>query len=179
MGEPYLSEILILAFNFAPTGYTFCNGQTMPINQNAALFSLLGTTFGGNGTTTFQLPNLQGQTLVHFGAPPGSGTAILLGQAGGEVAVTLTNPQMPAHAHALMARPQAANTEDPTGSYLANQRSNAYARTATQELGAGVATTLSPAGMGTAGGSQAHENQPPFLVVNMSIALVGIFPSRS
>ncbi len=175
MADPYLSEILLFAFGFAPKGFTLCNGQFLPINQNQAIFSLLGTTYGGNGTTTFQLPNLQGKTMVHMGAPPG-GVAITLGQTGGEESVTLTAPTMPAHTHAVMAQPLAANTQDPTGAYLANQRGMQFEQGPVPNPA--LTTALAPGAVGSSGQGQPHENRPPYLVLNMSIALVGIFPSR-
>jgi microcystin-dependent protein len=175
--DNYLSEILILAFNFPPKGYAFCNGQTMPINQNQALFSLLGTTYGGNGVSTFQLPNLQGQTFVHFGVTPGSGTSITLGQAGGELAVTLTSQHMPSHNHAVMVQPLAANAQGPAGAYLANQRGMAYEQGTVPNPA--LTTALATAAVGISGQGQPHENRPPYAVVNLSIALQGIFPSRS
>ncbi len=169
---PYLSEITIFAFGFAPKGFAFCNGQLLPINQNQALFALLGTTFGGNGTTTFSLPNLQGASPVGMGSSAGL-AAILLGQVGGEANVTLTLAQLPSHSHTLNAQGTAANSQDPTDGFLAIQRDDAY------HAAGGATTALSPTALTTVGGSQPHPNQSPYLVLNMCIALAGIFPSQN
>ncbi len=165
MSSPYLAEIRIISFNFAPKGWAFCNGQTLPINQNQALFSLLGTTYGGNGQTNFQLPNLQGATPIHFG------NGFIQGQVGGEVNHTLTQSEMPQHTHPAIASSNAASQGDPTGSFWANGSQGAYAATPAQSMSTGAVSSI--------GGSQPHNNMPPYLVVNYVIALVGIFPSRN
>jgi microcystin-dependent protein len=169
MSTPYLAQIMITGFNFAPKGWQMCNGQVLPINQNAALFSLLGTTFGGNGTTTFWLPNLQGASPIHMGTPPG-GQTYVEGQTGGLVNVTLLSTQIPAHTHQAMGVSTLANLEPAAGNAWANSAQNPYAATAN--------VTMSPNAVTQTGG-QPHPNQPPYLVLNFVIALSGIFPSRS
>jgi microcystin-dependent protein len=172
MSTPYLSEIAIFAFNFAPKGFAFCNGQLLPITQNQALFALIGTTYGGDGITTFALPNLQGASLVGMGSASGL-ASIVLGESGGETNVTLTQAQLPSHSHTLIAQGTAANSQDPGAGFLAVQRDNAY-------LAPGSATTaLSPTALSVVGGSQPHPNQSPYLVLTMCIALSGIFPSQN
>ncbi|KIU48920.1 MULTISPECIES: tail fiber protein [Bradyrhizobium] len=165
MSEPFLSEIKMVSFNFPPKGWAFCNGQTMPINQNQALFSLLGTTYGGNGMTTFALPNLQGKVPVHMG----SGFA--LGQTGGEASHTLSIAEMPQHPHVFQGTTNNADNPAVTGNLMATS-ANLY--TAANNL-----TTLDPSTVGNAGGSQAHENMQPYLAVSFCIALQGIFPTQN
>ena len=170
MAEPFLSEIRLFSFNFPPKGWTFCNGQTLPINQNAALFSLVGTTYGGNGTTTFQLPNLQGCVPVHMGS--NGGNSYTLGQQSGEANVTLNINTLAAHTHTVNAN-TGADANVPNSSVVPG--------------GGGVAaygaapgnTTMNTAIVGLNGGSQPHSNLQPYLVLNYSIALTGIFPSRN
>ena len=166
MAEPFLAEIRIMSFNFAPKGWAMCNGQLLPINQNQALFSLLGTTFGGDGRTTFGLPDLRGRVPIHVG----SGWS--LGQKGGEEFHTVTQQEMPSHLHGVQANSAAANKAVPTGNFLANVSTKVYG--ATVNL-----TTLHPSTVSNLGGSQPHENRQPFLVLNFCIALQGIFPSPS
>ena len=163
MAEPFLSEIRIMSFGFAPQGWALCNGQTLPINQNQALFSLLGTTFGGNGQTTFQLPDMRGRVPIHVG---GGHT---LGERAGEEAHTVTIPEMPAHNHLVNAVNVPAATNVATGAFLA-QRDAAYAPPANP-------ATLAAGEIGNTGGSQPHTNMQPYLALNFSIALQGIFPS--
>jgi microcystin-dependent protein len=165
MAEPFLSEIRIMSFNFPPKGWALCNGQLLPINQNQALFSLLGTTYGGDGRVNFALPNLQGNTPMHVG------NGYTLGEKGGEQSHTLAIAELPAHTHVLNASSTPANTNVPTGAYVASVN-NAY--TAPANL-----VALSPASVANAGGSQAHLNMQPFLVLNFCIALQGIFPSQN
>jgi microcystin-dependent protein len=164
MSTPFLAEIKIVSFNFAPKGWAQCNGQLLPINQNQALFSLLGTTFGGNGQTTFALPNLQGRAPVYVG--PG----FSLGQSGGQEAHTVIMSEMPAHVH-----PISASTAAPDAGSMANNSwaaiSGAYDATAN--------TAMNPASISNQGGSQPHNNMQPFLVLNFVIALQGIFPSQN
>ena len=171
MSTPFLGEVKMFSFNFAPRGWAFCAGQLLPIAQNSALFSLLGTTYGGNGINNFALPNLQGRTPVHFGTLQG-GSNYVQGQSGGAENVTLIVSQIPAHTHAVNANSGAANANTPVGNTWAAGFTNAYAATAPN-------TTMNPASVGAAGSSQAHPNMPPYAVVNFSIALVGIFPSRN
>jgi len=165
MAEPFLSEIRIFSFGFAPRGWALCNGQLLPINQNQALFSLLGTTYGGNGQTTFALPNLQGRIPIHMG------NGHLLGEAGGEQAHTLSISEMPTHTHIANASTANGSTNFANGNILA-AAGNLYA--APNSL-----TTLNPTSITNVGGSQAHQNMQPFLTLTFCIALQGIFPSRN
>jgi microcystin-dependent protein len=168
VSEPFLGEIRIVAFNFPPRGWAYCNGQTLPIAQNQALFALLGTTYGGNGQTTFALPNLQGRAPMHFG------TGFTLGQQGGEEAHTLIASEMPAHTHALPAQSQAAQA----GAGPAGNAS--FAASGVQPYRTGASQTVAAqSAVGATGGGQPHENRPPFLVVSFCIAMQGIFPSRN
>ena len=164
MAEPFLSEIRIFSFNFAPKGWALCNGQFLPINQNQALFALLGTTFGGNGQTNFALPNLQGRTPIHVGS------GHTLGELGGEQSHTLSISELPEHTHILYSSPASGTTNEPLNALPARSQQNTYANAA--ELGA-----MSPAVVTNTGGSQAHLNMQPFLTLNFCIALQGIFPS--
>jgi microcystin-dependent protein len=167
MSDMFIGEIKLVSFNFAPKFLALCNGQLLPINQNQALFSLLGTTYGGNGTTNFALPNLQGKVPVGFGTGPGL-TDIVQGQVGGAQTVTLTAANL-AHSHAIAASNGAPTTNRPTGAYLA--AGNKYSTTSNTSMAA-----TAPAG---APSPTAHENQPPYLTLNYVIALQGIFPSRN
>ncbi len=164
MSEPFLGEIRIVSFNFAPRGWAVCNGQVLPINQNQALFSLLGTTYGGNGQTTFALPDLRGRVPLHMGG------GFVAGQAGGEAQHTLTVSELPPHIHSVGAMPGLADKTDPTGRAWAGGRT-AYASSAN--------TTMNAASIGTAGASQGHDNLSPYLTLTFCIALQGIFPSRT
>lgn len=168
MAEPFLSEIRIMSFEFAPKGWALCNGQLLPINQNQALFSLLGTTFGGDGRVNFALPDLRARVPIHVGS------GHTLGERGGEQAHTLSIAELPEHTHLLQASSANANTPSPTnpapGNLLATAGSNLYASPASlQAMNPGAVTNL--------GGSQAHLNMQPFLTLNFCIALQGIFPS--
>lgn len=169
MAEPFLSEIRLVSFVFAPKGWAMCNGQLLPINQNQALFSLLGTTFGGDGRVNFALPDLRGRTPIHVG----SGHTV--GERGGEQAHTLSISELPAHTHVLNASASAGNSANPrfgtTGHVLAADPGNAYTSSATNLV------ALNSASVANVGGSQAHLNMQPFLVLNFCIALQGIFPS--
>jgi microcystin-dependent protein len=166
MGTPFLSEIRIMSFNFPPKGWAFCNGQLLPINQNQALFSLLGTTYGGNGQTTFALPNLRGQVPIHMGE------SFLLGQTGGQSSHTLTQSEMPAHNHLMSGSGSTGNVPDAINTFLAVTASRIFTDPANL-------TTLSPPSVTNIGGSQPHNNMMPYLVLNFCIALQGIFPSRN
>jgi microcystin-dependent protein len=163
MAQPFLAEIRVFSFNFAPKGWAMCNGQFMAISQNQALFALLGTTYGGNGTTTFALPNLQGRLPVHVG------NGINLGQTGGESAHTLIPSEMPAHTHQAFGSSTAANLGVPTGNLWATGNA-AYNPVAN--------TTMGPACVLPVGGGQPHENKSPYLTLTFCIALQGIFPSH-
>ena len=165
MSEPFLGQLSIVSFNYPPKGWAFCNGQFLPINQNQALFSLLGTTYGGNGQTTFALPDLRGRAAMHLGG------GFTQGQAGGEVAHTLTIAELPTHTHTAQAATADGDTPIPTANML-GAFNNGYGS-------AGNLTALLPASIGNVGGSQAHDNMSPFLVLNYIIALQGIFPSRN
>ncbi len=169
MSEPFLAEIRIFAGNFAPRGWAFCDGQLLPIAQNTAVFSLLGTNYGGNGTTNFALPDLRGRVPVHVGQGPGLAN-VDLGQTGGIEAVTLTAGQMPAHNHILAATNGASTSSRPGGNVPSG--SGAYAA-------AGDGNTMNPAMVQNTGGSQPHENHQPYLGLSFIIALEGIFPSRN
>jgi microcystin-dependent protein len=164
MGTPYMGEVKIVSFNFAPKGWAECNGQLLPINQNQALFSLYGTTFGGDGRVNFGLPNLQGRASMHRGA------GHLLGETGGQQSHTLTQNEMPAHTHTLTAAGVQGSTGNPTGNFLSSSLDLIYL--APQSL-----VPLAAGTVGNAGGSQAHENMQPSLVVNFIVALQGVFPS--
>ncbi|HEY0016492.1 MAG TPA: tail fiber protein [Longimicrobium sp.] len=166
MSEPFLSEIKIVSFNFPPKGWALCNGQLLPINQNQALFALLGTTYGGNGQTNFALPNLRGRVPIHFGA------AHSLGEAAGSTSVTVNIQQLPTHTHAMMGSQTAGDTPVPTNTVLAESTTLIYNNPA-------ALTTLNPISVSSVGGSQPHNNMMPYLVLNFIIALQGIFPSQN
>src|SRR5262245_3539316 len=167
MSEPYLGEIKMVSFGFAPKGWALCNGQILAIAQNQALFALFGTTYGGDGQRTFALPNLQGRAPVH----PGSDA--ILGQAGGEEAHTLTTVEMPAHNHSIYGTTNSPNTGSPAGSVWATLTAsqNPYSPASNAAM---VGAAIQPAG-----GSQPHPNMQPYLVINFIVAIVGIFPSRN
>jgi microcystin-dependent protein len=163
MAEPFLSEIRIMSFNFAPKGWAMCNGQLLPINQNQALFSLLGTTYGGDGRVNFALPNLQGRVPIHVGS------GHILGERGGEQAHTLSIAELPTHTHVMNGSATNADVVSP-GDNVVAQSSQLYGP-------AGQLTALDPTSNGNTGGSQAHQNMQPFLALTICIALQGIFPS--
>jgi microcystin-dependent protein len=165
MSDPFLSEIRIVGFNYAPKGWAMCNGQFLPINQNQPLFSLLGTTYGGNGQTTFALPDFRARVPIH------AGQGFTLGQAGGENAHTVTQSEMPQHIHFAFGSGTNGDTVIPVGSVLAGG-SGIYS-------GPSNLTTLAPDTVTNVGGSQPHENRQPFLVLTFCIALIGIFPSQN
>ena len=166
MADPFLAEIRVFSFNFPPKGWAFCNGQQLPINQNQALFALLGTTYGGNGQTNFALPNLRGQVPIHFG------NGHTLGEKAGSSSVTLNQQQMPAHPHLVQATNAAASGDNAAGALLAQAGLNAYgAFSSPAAMGVGA--------VGNTGGSQPHNNMMPYLVLNFCIALQGIFPSQT
>lgn len=170
MSEPFVAEIRIFAGNFAPRGWAFCNGQLLPVSQNTALFSLIGTTYGGDGRSTTALPDLQGRAPMHPGRGPGL-TARRLGQRGGTETVTLSEAQLPNHSHSMEVSVEDGERRDPSGSYFG--RGNAiYANPSNT---ASMASQSLP----NTGGSQAHNNLQPYLAMNFIIALVGLYPSRS
>lgn len=166
MAEPFLSEIRIFSFNFAPRGWAFCNGQLLPINQNQALFSLLGTTYGGNGQTTFALPNLRGQVPIH------NGSGHTLGESGGQTSVTLNQQTMPQHLHALQGTSTTGTLNVNQGNLFGVSQTPVYSQA--QDL-----VSINPQSVTNVGGSQPHNNMMPYLVLNFCIALQGIFPSRN
>ncbi len=166
MSTPFIGEIKIVAFNFPPKGWAECNGQLLPINQNQALFSLLGTTYGGDGRTTFALPNLQGRVPFHMG----SGFSI--GQQGGETAHTLNISELPAHNHVPVGNSSSPSAASPAGNLWAASSGGAYQASSD-------GTTLNSASITNTGGSQPHDNMSPYLVLNFVVALQGIFPSQN
>ena len=165
MAEPFLSEIRIFSFGFPPKGWALCDGQLLPINQNQALFSLLGTTYGGNGQVNFGLPDLRSRTPIHMG------DGHTLGERGGEQAHTLIIGEVPTHTHLWNVTSAAGSTTVPTSNLLAQ---GPFYNTSNNGL-----TAMSPAEIGHVGGSQAHLNMQPFLTLNLCIALQGIFPSQT
>lgn len=181
MGTPYLSELKIVSFNFPPKTWAFANGQLLPINQNQALFSLLGTNYGGDGQTTFALPNMRGRLPIHQGAGHS------LAEAAGASAVTLTIQQLPQHLHFMQASggpaDTAANATPPTNNYftqaVAVQGGGATAAVTRYANPPGGLVSMNPATVGSVGGSQAHTNMMPYLVLNFIIALQGAFPSQN
>jgi microcystin-dependent protein len=176
MSSPFLGEIRVFGFNFAPRGWALCNGQLLPISQNTALFAILGTTYGGNGTSTFALPNLQGSAPLNVGQGPGL-TDRVPGEIGGSADVTLTNSQMPSHSHALQCSTNLADQHAAAGNIpapgVARRGQNFYASTG------GANPAMQSSLVGLAGGSLPHNNLPPFLALNFCIALQGIFPARN
>jgi microcystin-dependent protein len=169
MSTPYLGEIRIVGFSFAPKGWAACNGQIMPINQNQALFSLLGTTFGGDGRTTFQLPDFRGRAPIEPGTL--GNNAYSYGQKGGEELHTLVTPEIPAHSHIPTASSASFTLPSPSGNFWATG-SQMYAASP-------INTAMAPNAIINNNGGQGHENRSPYLVVNFIIALTGIFPSRN
>lgn len=168
MAEPFLGEIRIFPYNQVPTGdgWAQCNGQLLPINQNQALFALLGTTFGGDGRVTFGLPDLRARVPIHVGS------GHTLGERGGEQAHALSIAELPQHTHVMRATTATGDTPVAPGNLLADSPSQLYAAP-------GSATPLSPTSLSSVGGSQAHQNMQPFLTLNFGIALIGIFPSAN
>lgn len=183
MADQFLAEIRVFGFNFAPTGWAQCNGQLLPISQNTALFSLLGTTYGGNGTTNFALPNLMGNIPLHIGRnQPGPGLSVYdLGQAAGVQNVTLLQTEMPSHTHV----PTVASTTATVTTSSGNQMARAF-KGNIQSSSSGLFysaaapnTMMAPQAIGLQGGSQPHNNMMPTLVLNYCIAMQGIFPARN
>lgn len=175
MADPFVAEIRIFPFNFAPKGWAFCDGQLLPLSQNTALFSLLGTTYGGNGKSNFALPDLQGRTPMH----PGQGFGLSLhdlGETGGSETVTLLESEIPAHSHPISGQGSTANLNDPSGAVMARPfgGGNLY-RTPAEA----VMVQMSPDSLAPAGGDQPHNNMMPYLTVNFCIALQGVFPPRT
>jgi microcystin-dependent protein len=176
MATPFIGEIRMFAGNFAPRGNAFCNGQILSIAQNTALFSILGTTYGGNGTTTFGLPNLQSRAPLHMGQGPGL-TSRLEGEQGGEETVTLLTTQIPAHTHQASGLAAAGGQTSPAGATWAT---TGTARNPVPLYAPAPSnTTMNPAALALTGGGQPHENMPPFLTINFIIGTQGIFPPRN
>src|SRR5438874_6217276 len=163
--QPFMGEIMLCSFNYPPRNWALCNGQLLPINTNQALFSILGTTYGGNGQTTFALPNLQGRSPVHVGQ------GISLGELGGETSHTLNISELPAHNHVPVGSTSPPSLPGPAGNLWATNPNNPYAGSAN--------SVMNPADILPTGGSQPHENMSPYLVLNFIIALQGIFPSQN
>ena len=168
MSQPFIGEVKVVSFNFPPRGWAFCNGQLLPINQNQALFSILGTTYGGDGRVNFALPNLQGRMPLHVGA------GITLGTAAGEASHTLTVNEMPAHNHPAMAQSAVAPT--PGGG---SPNNTVWATAPSPVFGTSPNVGMNAAAVSNAGNGQPHENQAPYLTLNFIVALQGIFPSRN
>ena len=166
MSEPFLSEIKLVSFNFPPKGWALCNGQFLPINQNQALFALLGTTYGGNGQTTFALPNLRGRVPIHMG------NGHTLGEAAGSTSVTVNIQQLPTHLHMAQASTTNGNSALANNTTILAPALNCYGPP-------NSLTTLQPGSVSNVGGSQPHNNMMPYLVLNFIIALQGIFPSQN
>jgi microcystin-dependent protein len=167
VSTPFLGEIKMISWNFPPKGWAFCNGQFLPINQNQALFSLLGTMYGGNGQTTFALPDFRGRSPFHVGA------GFVQGQAGGQFSHTLSISELPAHNHFVGCNSQAGSLVPPTANIWGQTTQNPYTASLTN------LQVMHPSTIASTGGSQPHANMQPYLVVNFVIALVGIFPSRN
>jgi microcystin-dependent protein len=165
MSTPFLGQITMFSFSFAPKNWAVCNGATLSIQQNSALFAILGTTYGGNGVQTFALPDLQGRIPFHTGT-------MVLGEQGGEASHTLIVSEIPQHTHTASGTASDATTSDPTNAVWARNNAAPY-------VSAAPNVSMHPATGGSTGGSQPHENRPPFLVVNFCIAMAGIFPSRN
>jgi microcystin-dependent protein len=174
MADPFVAEIRIFPFNFAPKGWAFCNGQLLPISQNTALFSLLGTTYGGNGQTTFALPDMQGNAPMHPGQGPGLSLHDL-GEMSGSETVTLLDSEMPAHNHFVQAFPNPGNVNlgDPTLSLARSKGGSAY------KVPPGTNVQMAFQGITPSGSSFPHNNMQPYLTLNFNIALQGVFPPRT
>jgi microcystin-dependent protein len=174
-GDPFLGEIALVPYNFEPRGWAFCNGQLLPIAQNTALFALLGTQFGGNGQTTFALPDLRGRVPMHDGGSQGPGlSSYSVGEMGGVENVTLLAAQMPSHNHAVNANSANGTSDSPVNGVMGKNASGVP-----QYSGVAPNATMAATAIANAGGSQPHENRPPYLGLNYIIAMVGIFPSRN
>ena len=174
MGEPYVGEIRMFGGNFPPSGWAFCDGSLLPISENETLFNLIGTTYGGDGQSTFALPNLQGRAPTHAGQGPGISQTYQLGESGGVESVTLTTQQIPTHNHAMLASNANGQQPQPTNGYLAQTNPGFPYVALSQPFKQLAANSIGPAG-----GSQPHENMAPFLAINFIISLFGVFPSQT
>jgi microcystin-dependent protein len=175
MSDPFVAEIRIFAGNFAPTGWAFCDGQLLPISQNTALFSLLGTFYGGDGKSNFALPNLQGSAPIHQGQGAGL-TDRFIGESGGEQFVTLIDSEMPAHSHQAQANASGNKNTSPVGNVWSTLGST---RTPPPLYSSAQNTQMSPLALSVSGGSLPHNNMPPYLCLTFIIALQGVFPARN
>ena len=173
MADPFIAEIRVFPFNFAPNGWAFCDGQLLPVAQNTALFSLLGTTYGGNGSTTYALPNLQGRAPMHPDQGPGLSDHDL-GEEGGSATVTLLQSEIPAHTHTLRANSATGDSPLPGGNSLARPGQTQIYQTTTDQN----QVSMAPQELSAAGGNQPHNNLQPYLTLNFNIALQGVFPTR-
>lgn len=174
MSEPYVGEIRMLGFNFPPNGWALCNGAVLPIDQNEVLFALIGTTYGGDGVTTFALPNLQSRVPNSRGQGPGL-SPYVVGESGGQESVTLIQNQLPAHNHVAFGKSGGGNARSPAQHLWASDAAGGTAPFSTADPD----VLLAPHAIGLTGGNQPHENVPPVLAINFSIALFGIFPSQA
>ena len=172
MADPFVAEIRIFPFNFAPKGWAWCNGQLLPLSQNTALFSLLGTTYGGNGKSNFALPDLQGRAPMHPGQGPGLSLHDL-GETGGSETVTLLESEIPAHTHMLRGTNSEAEAALPSDAVIGRQTFNVFQATVNANL-----TPMAPESLAPAGGDQPHNNMMPYLTCYFNIALQGVFPPR-
>jgi microcystin-dependent protein len=172
MSQPYIGEIRLVGFNFAPQGWAFCNGQLMAISENDALFNLIGTTYGGDGQNTFALPNLQSRVIVHQGQGPGLSNHII-GENAGVESVTVTTPQLPIHNHAANCSSSAGSQSSPVGNIWSADAAGLTAEYSNNQNG-----HMNAAAIGQSGGNQPHENRMPFLAMNYIISLFGVFPSQ-
>ena len=174
MGSPFVGEIRMFGGNFPPNGWAICAGQLMPISENEVLFQLIGTTYGGDGQSTFALPNLMGRVPVHQGTNPQTGRTFVMGELAGAENVTLTINQIPVHTHALQANVGGAGALSPAGMFIAGGTSgpNWFAASS-------ASVSLAPNALAVQGGSQPHDNMIPFLAINFIISLFGIFPSQN
>lgn len=169
MSQPYVGEIRIFAGNFAPVGWSFCNGSLLSISENDVLFNLIGTTYGGDGQSTFALPNLQGRVPIHQGTSP-TGSTYVMGQMAGSETVTLATSQLPAHSHTVAAA-NTGGSDSPAGKIFGASTVSAYSQ-------APPNATMNPASTGITGGNQSHDNMLPFLAINFIISFFGIYPSQ-